>query len=167
MSIIITRNVEKGLVVLVMDKFEIKNKKAYFDFTIENTIEVGLVLEGREVKSVKNGKANLKGSWCDIENGEMWVNGMHISNFQDGKENAVTKYDPYRKRKLLLHKKEIMKLFQRKQLEGVTFVPLKLYFSNGKVKMLMGICKGKKQYDKREVMKKKDIQRDIQRKSDF
>ena len=81
MSIIITRNVEKGLVVLVMDKFEIKNKKAYFDFTIENTIEVGLVLEGREVKSVKNGKANLKGSWCDIENGEMWVNGMHISNF--------------------------------------------------------------------------------------
>lgn len=142
---------------------EINNKKAYFDYFIENEIEVGLVLEGREVKAIKDGRANLKGSWCDIEKGEMWVIGMHISDFSEmsNSKNLLTKYDPYRKRKLLLHKKEILRLSQRKQLEGVTFVPLKLYFSNGKIKMLMGICKGKKQYDKRETIKKRDIDRDI------
>ncbi len=148
---------------------EIKNKKAYFDYFIEDTIEVGIVLEGKEVKSIKEGKANLKGSWCDIDNGEMWVVGMHISNYMDSASantNLLTKYNPTKKRKLLLHKKEIVKLGQRKQLEGITFVPLKLYFNNGKIKMLMGICKGKKQYDKRESLKIRDEDRSI-RKNNF
>lgn len=147
---------------------DIKNKKAYFDFFIESEIEVGIVLEGREVKAIKDGRANLKGSWCDIENGEMWVIGMHISDYSvtGNSKNLLTKFDPYRKRKLLLHKREILRLSQRKQLEGVTFVPLKLYFNNGKIKMLLGICKGKKQYDKREVIKKRDLDRSLKENKD-
>ena len=138
---------------------EIKNKKAYFDYFITDTVEVGIVLEGREVKSIINGKVNLKGSWCGIDNGEMWVYNMHISNYMDSANanlNLLTKYDPIRKRKLLLHKKQIRKFNQMKQIEGITFVPLKLYFNNGKIKMLMGVCKGKKQYDKRETIKLRD-----------
>lgn len=141
---------------------EIKNKKAYFDYFIENKIEVGIVLEGKEVKSIRQGKCNLKGSWCNIQDGEMFVLGMHISNYQDSsKTNLFVKVDPYRTRKLLLHKKEIRRLETRKKLEGVTFVPLRIYFKDGLVKMEMGICKGKKLHDKRETEKKKDIERNI------
>lgn len=141
---------------------EIKNKKAYFDYFVEDEIEVGIVLEGKEVKSIRDGKCNLKGAWCDIENGEMFLKGAHISNYQDGKENSLTRIDPYRVRKLLLHKKEILKLGYKKQVDGLTFVPLKIYFSKGKVKLLLGVCKGKKKYDKRETIKERDIKRNLQ-----
>lgn len=146
---------------------EIKNKKAYFDYFIVEEIEVGIVLEGKEVKSIRDGRCNLKGSWCDISKGEMFVKGMHISPYQEGTNNLFTSVDPIRVRKLLLHKSEIRKLEQRKQLDGCTFVPLKLYFSNGKVKMLLGVCKGKKKFDKRESIKERDIKRDMACKSNF
>ena len=139
---------------------EIKNKKAYFDYFIVDEIEVGLVLEGKEVKSIRAGKCNLKGSWCDVDKNEMFVKGMHISPYQEGTENLFTSIDPYRVRKLLLHKSEIIKLEYKKQTDGYTFVPLKLYFKNGKVKMLLGVCKGKKKYDKREAIKERDLKRE-------
>lgn len=142
---------------------EIKNKKAYFDYFIVEEVEVGVVLEGKEVKSIRQGKCNLKGSWCDIDKNEMFVKGMHISPYQEGSENLFTSVDPYRVRKLLLHKSEIRKLDYKKQTEGYTFVPLKLYMSNGKVKMLMGVCKGKKKFDKRESIKERDVKRDMER----
>ena len=143
-------------------QLNIQNKKAYFDYFIEEEIEVGIVLEGKEVKSIRQGKCNLKGSWCNIIDGEMFVLGMHISNYQDSaRDNMLVRLDPYRTRKLLLHKKQIQKLEMRKKLEGVTFVPLKLYLSKGKVKMLMGVCRGKKLYDKREVIKKRDMDRNM------
>lgn len=145
---------------------EIKNKKAYFDYFIEDEIEVGIVLEGKEVKSIREGKCNLKGAWCDIDNGEMFLKGVHISNYQDGKENSLTRIDPYRVRKLLLHKKEIVKLGHKKQVEGLTFVPLKIYLLRGKVKVLLGVCKGKKKYDKRESIKERDVKRNMSRLTD-
>lgn len=91
----------------------------------------------------------------------MFLKGVHISNYQDGKENSLTHIDPYRVRKLLLHKREIIKLGYKKQVDGLTFVPLKMYFSKGKVKILLGVCKGKKKYDKRESIKERDIKRNI------
>lgn len=143
---------------------EINNKKAYFDYFIEDKIEVGIVLEGKEVKSIRQGKCNLKGSWCNIEHGEMFVLGMHISNYQDScKDNLFVRVDPYRTRKLLLHKRELRKLEMRKKLEGVTFIPLKIYEKDGKFKMLLGVCTGKKKQDKRESLKRKDIEREISR----
>lgn len=139
---------------------EIKNKKAYFDFFIEDEIEAGIELFGKEVKSIRTGKCNLKGSWCDIVNGEMFVNNIHISPFQESSQNSMlTKIDPYRVKKLLLHKREINKLNMRKKLEGITFVPLKVYENNGKIKVLIGICKGKKKYDKRETIKERELER--------
>lgn len=143
---------------------EVKNKKAYFDFFIEDEIEAGLGLLGKEVKSIRAGKCNLKGSWCDIVNGEMFVNNIHISPYQESSQNSMlTKIDPYRVRKLLLHKREINKLNSRKQLEDVTFVPLKMYERNGRIKVLVGICKGKKKYDKRETIKEREIDRNIRK----
>lgn len=143
---------------------EVKNKKAYFDFFIEDEIEAGLELLGKEVKSIRAGKCNLKGSWCVIVNGEMFVNNIHISPYQESSQNSMLiKIDPYRARKLLLHKREINKLNSRKQLEGVTFVPLKMYERNGKIKVLIGICKGKKKYDKRETIKEREIDRNIRK----
>lgn len=141
---------------------EIKNKKAYFDYFVEDEIEAGLVLEGKEVKAIRDGKCNLKGSWCKIINGEVFVLGMHISSYQEsGVDSYLTKTDPYRDRKLLLHRREILRLDDKKKTDGITLVPLKLYFSHGKVKMLLGICKGKKNYDKRETIKKRDIEREM------
>lgn len=142
----------------------IQNKKAYYDFFVEDEIEVGIELQGKEAKAIRQGKVNLKGSWCNIENGEMFVYNMHISNYQDSnRDSLLTKSDPYRKRKLLLHRKEIRKLFQLKQLEGVTFVPLRLYEVNGWMKMSIGICSGKKRKDKREIIKKRDLDREARR----
>ena len=145
-----------------MSNLNIQNKKAYFDYFIEDEIEVGIVLEGKEVKAIRQGKCNLKGSWCNIIDGEMFVLGMHISNYQDSsRDNMLVRLDPYRTRKLLLHKKQIEKLAMQKKLENVTFVPLKLYLSKGKVKMLMGVCRGKKLHDKRETIKKRDLDRNM------
>lgn len=148
----------------LVEGVEIKNKKAYFDFFIIEEVEVGIELKGKEVKSIKAGKCNLKGSWCDIKNGEMYTYGIHISNFQDSaKENLLTRLDPYRVRKLLLHKKELLKFEYRKKTEGITFVPLKLYESHGKIKMKLGVCKGKKKVDKRETIKERDLKRELER----
>ena len=130
------------------------NKKASFDYFLETTFEAGIVLEGSEIKSIRGGNVNLKDSHIQIKNEEAFIINMHISPYANG---SVFNPDPTRTRKLLLHKKEIQKLAMKKQLEGITFVPLKIYFVKGKAKMLLGVCKGKKNYDKREVEKKNSM----------
>ena len=137
---------------------EINNRKAKYDYEILDTIEAGIVLTGTEIKSIKNGSANLKDSYAIIKNGEAFLLNMHISHYEQGN---IFNHDETRTRKLLLHKKEILKLNDKVQMLGYTLVPIKLYFKNGFAKILIGICKGKKNYDKREAIKKKDIQRDI------
>lgn len=137
-----------------------QNKKASHDYFIEETIECGIVLSGTEVKSVRLGKVNFKDSYASVEHGEVILNGMHISPYEQG--NIFNK-DPLRDRKLLLHKSEIRKLIGYIQQKGLTLVPMKLYFKRGKVKLLLGIGRGKKLYDKRNDMAKKDAMRDIER----
>lgn len=145
----------------------VENRSAYHDYTIVDKIECGVVLVGREINSIRLGKCNLKGSWCSIDKGECFVKGMHISPYQVCNafgENLLRSQDePYRVRKLLLHKSEIRKLENKCQQKGFTLIPLKLYFSNGKVKILVGLCKGKKQHDKRETEKKREVDREIHR----
>lgn len=137
---------------------EINNRKAKFDYEILDTIEAGIVLKGTEIKSVKNGSANLKDSYAIIKNGEIYLLNMHISHYEQG---SIFNHEETRTRKLLLHKKEIIKLNDKVKLLGYTLVPLKLYFKKNKAKILIGIAKGKKNFDKREAIKKKDMQRDI------
>ena len=142
-------------------KYAAQNKKAYHDYFILETYEAGIELFGTEVKSVRAGKLNLKDSWCNIVNGEMLANGVHISPYEQGKR---FNRDPLRPKRLLLHKKEILKLFGTVKQEGLALVPLSVYFNDkGKAKMQIGLCKGKKNYDKREAQAKKDAQRDIER----
>lgn len=136
------------------------NKKARHDFFIEDTYETGIVLVGTEVKSIRQGKVNLKDSYAQVKNGEMFVYKMHISPYEKG--NIFNK-DPLRVRKLLLHKREINKLFGLISQKGYALVPLSLYFRNGKVKMELGLARGKKLYDKRQDLKEKAIQRDFER----
>lgn len=136
------------------------NKKAYHDYFVEETFEAGIELKGSEVKSLRNGRVNLKDSWCSIVKGEIFVNGMHISVYEQG---ATWCKDPLRVRKLLMHKKEIMKLFGQEQQQGYSIIPLSLYFKGSRVKVQIGLCKGKKLYDKREDMAKKDAKRNIER----
>ena len=140
---------------------EIQNKKARHDYFIEETLEVGIVLTGTEVKSIRQGKANLKDSYAMIKDGEVYITGMHISPYDKG--NIFNK-DPLRDRKLLLHKREINKLAGMVQQKGLSLVPLKAYFSRGKVKLQLGVARGKKLYDKREDLKAKDAKREIDRK---
>ena len=137
---------------------EINNRKAKYDYQIFDTIEAGIVLTGTEIKSIREGKANLKDSYAKIKNGEAIIINMHISHYDKGN---IFNHDETRTRKLLLHKKEILKLNDKIRLEGFTLVPIKLYFKNGKAKLLLGVAKGKKDYDKRESIKQKDIERDI------
>jgi len=137
---------------------EINNRKAKYDYEILDTIEAGIVLTGTEIKSIKNGSANLKDSYAIIKNGEAFLLNMHISHYEQGN---IFNHNETRTRKLLLHKKEILKLNDKIQMLGYTLVPIKLYFKKGFAKILIGIAKGKKNYDKREAIKKKDIQRDI------
>ena len=140
---------------------EIQNKKARHDYFIEETLETGIVLSGTEVKSIRQGKANLKDSYAIIKDGEIYITGMHISPYDKG--NIFNK-DPLRDRKLLLHKREINKLVGMVQQKGLTLVPVKAYFVRGRVKILLGIARGKKLYDKREDIKARDAKRDIDRK---
>jgi len=134
------------------------NKKAYHDYFIEEKYEAGMVLTGTEVKSLRMGKANLNDSFALVKSGEAFLNNLHISPYDFGnREN----HDPDRMRKLLLHKKEIVKLFSKVREQGYSLVPLRLYFKNGKVKVEMGLAKGKKLYDKREDMKRKDQKREM------
>lgn len=139
---------------------EIKNKKAYFDYEILEEIEAGIVLTGTEIKSIRGGNANLKDSYAVIRNNEVYLLNMHISEYKEGN---IFNHEEKRTRKLLLHKKEILKLRDKMVLNGNTLVPLKLYFKNNKVKILLGLAKGKKLYDKRETIKERDIQREIKK----
>ena len=136
------------------------NKKAWHNYFVEETYEAGIELYGTEVKSIRKGGVNLKDSWCSIENGEMFVKGMHISPYEHG--NIFNK-DPIRVRKLLLHKREIIKLLSLTKQKGYTLVPISLYFKSSKVKLSVGLCKGKKLYDKREEEAKKAAKRTIER----
>lgn len=136
------------------------NRKARHDYFVLETIEAGIELVGTEVKSLRAGNVNLKDAWCSIDNGEMFIKGMHISPYEHGN---IFNRDPIRVRKLLLHKKEILKLFGQVKQDGLTLIPLSLYFKNSKAKVAVGVCKGKKLYDKREDMARKAAQRDIER----
>ena len=140
------------------EKLICNNKKAFHEYFIEEKIEAGMVLQGTEVKSLRNGKANLSDAFALVKNGEAFLNNLHISPYDFGnREN----HDPDRMRKLLLHKKEITRLFGKIREQGYTLVPLRLYFKDGMVKTELGLAKGKKLYDKREDMKKKDMKRDV------
>ena len=143
-----------------MGKQLAQNKKAYHDFFIEETFEAGIVLQGTEIKSIRKGKANLKDAFAKIERGEIYLHNMHVSPYEQGNRYN---HDPLRTRKLLLHRKEINKLIGETKEVGYTIVPLKLYLKNGYCKVLIGLGKGKKQYDKREDLKKKEAKRDIER----
>ena len=137
-----------------------QNKKAYHDYFVEETYEAGIELFGTEVKSVRQGKINLKDSWCNIVKGEIFVNGMHISPYDHGN---IFNRDPMRPKRLLMHKKEILKLFGLTKQQGYAIIPLQVYFKKGKAKLLIGLCKGKKLYDKREDAAKKSANREIER----
>lgn len=136
------------------------NKKAYHDYFVLEKYEAGIELFGTEIKSIRAGRVNLKDSFCSVDDGEMFVIGMHISPYEMG--NRFNR-DPLRKKKLLLHKKEIMKLFGESQQQGLSIIPLQLYIKNGRAKLSIGLCKGKKLYDKRAVQAKKDANRTIER----
>lgn len=139
---------------------EILNRKAKFNYFIIEEIECGIELFGSEVKSIRNGNCNIKDSYGVIRNNEVYLINMFIKNY---KEASIFNKEETRKRKLLLHKKEIIKLKEKIEKEGYTLVPLKVYFNKNKVKVLLGLCKGKKTYDKREVLKEKEIKRKIER----
>ncbi len=137
-----------------------QNKKAYHEYFVMENFETGIELFGTEVKSIRQGRVNLKDAWCTIEDGEIFVKGMHISPYEQG--NIFNK-DPMRVRKLLMHKREIMRLFGLVKQQGYSLIPLSLYFKGSRVKLQLGLCKGKKLYDKRDDMAKRDAQRDIER----
>ena len=133
---------------------EILNREAKFNYFILEEIECGIELVGTEIKSIRNSKANLKDSYAIIRNDEVYLLNMHISEYKEGN---IFNHDPRRTRKLLLHKKEILKLKDEVEKEGCTLIPLKLYFLKNKVKILLGLCKGKKTFDKRETIKKREL----------
>ena len=141
-------------------KLAAQNKKAYHDYFVDETYEAGIALSGTEVKSIRAGAVNMKDSYCTIEQGEMYVTGIHISPYEKGNRFNC---EPLRDRKLLMHKREILKLFGQVGKEGYTLVPLKMYFKGSRVKVEVGLCKGKKLYDKRDTLAKKEAARDIDR----
>ena len=142
------------------EKLIAENRKARHDYFVMETLEAGIELVGTEVKSIRAGTVNLKDSWVEVENGELFVHGMHISPYEKGN---IFNRDPLRERKLLVHRREIRHLADEKKLKGYTIVPLKLYFKRGKVKVALGLCKGKKLYDKRADMTARAAKRDIDR----
>lgn len=137
-----------------------QNKKARHDYFVEETYEAGIELCGTEVKSLRAGRVNLKDSWCSIVDGEIFVNGMHISPYEQGN---IFNRDPMRVRKLLMHKKEILKLYGTVKQTGYSLIPISLYFKDSKVKLQVGLCKGKKLYDKRADMAERSAKRDMER----
>ena len=138
------------------------NRKAFHDYFILERFEAGIELFGTEVKSLRLGKVNLRDSWCSIKEGEIFVNGMHISPYEQGN---IFNRDPHRVRRLLMHKREILRLFGQIKQQGLALVPLSLYFKNGRVKLEIGLCKGKKLYDKREAAAERDAKRDAERRN--
>ena len=137
-----------------------QNKKAFHDYFVIESMEAGIELCGTEVKSIRNGRVNSKDSWCSIDDGELYIKGMHISPYEQGN---IFNRDPMRVRRLLMHKREIMRLFGTVKQDGYSLIPLSLYFKGSKVKVQLGLCKGKKLYDKREDMAARDAKRDMQR----
>lgn len=137
-----------------------ENRKARFDYFIEDKYECGIVLEGTEVKSVKNGNISFPDAFAEITNGDVWVKNFHISEYSF---SSIFNHDPDRPKKLLLHKEEIKRLTRRVEEKGCTLIPLDFYLKDGRVKVTLGVCKGKKMYDKRAAIKDRDVQRDIQR----
>ena len=136
---------------------EINNKKAYFDFFVEREIEAGIVLTGTEIKSIRKGSANIKDTFARIKNGEVFITNMYIAKYDEGNR---FNHEERRSRKLLLHKNEIKKLEEDVKLMGYSLIPLKMYFKKDKVKVLLGVCKGKKLYDKRQTIKERDLSRE-------
>ena len=137
-----------------------ENRKARFDYFIEETYECGIALEGTEVKSFKNGNISFPDSFAEVINGEVWVKNLHISEYPF---SSIFNHDPDRPKKLLLHREEIKKISRKVDEKGYTLIPLDVYLKDGRVKVTLGICKGKKQYDKRETIKNRDINRELQR----
>ena len=137
-----------------------QNRKAFHDYFVEEKVECGIALFGTEVKSIRQGKVNLKESWAQIRKGEVWIEGMHISPYEKGN---IFNRDPLRPKKLLLHRGEIRKLDGLVMRQGYTLVPLEIYFKDGRVKVQLGLCKGKHLHDKRDSIARKDSDREIQR----
>ncbi len=137
-----------------------ENRKARHEYFVIESMETGIELVGTEVKSLRQGSVNLKDSWCSIDKGELFIKGMHISPYEKGN---IFNRDPLRVRKLLMHRKEINRLFGKVKQDGLTLIPLSLYFKGSRVKVQLGLCKGKKLYDKREDAAKKDAKRQIER----
>lgn len=143
---------------------EILNRIANHNYFITDTYECGIVLTGTEIKSIRNGKCNIKDSYAIIKNNEVYLLNTHISTYDKGN---IFNHEETRTRKLLLHKKEILKLNNKVNLEGYTLIPLKIYFVKGKVKVLLGVCKGKKTYDKKETLKVRDLDREMMKNTKF
>ncbi len=137
-----------------------QNKKAYHDYFVEESFEAGIELCGTEVKSIRQGQVNLKDAWCTVQDGELYVRGMHISPYEQGN---IFNRDPMRERRLLMHKREIMRLFGTVKQDGLALIPLSLYFKGSRVKVQVGLCRGKKLYDKRDAAAERDAKRDIDR----
>lgn len=146
--------IKKGIKIIA------ENRKAYHDYFIEERFEAGVTLSGTEVKSLRAGRVNLKDSYVQVKDGEMWLIGVHISPYDHGNRFNL---DPERNRKLLMHKREIIRLYSPVKQDGLTLVPTKCYFKDSKVKFEVGLARGKKDYDKRDVMAKKEAARDIDR----
>lgn len=141
-------------------KVAAQNRKARHDYFVEETYEAGIVLQGTEIKSIRKGSVNLKDSFARVKDGEIYLHNMHISPYEQGNRYN---HDPTRARKLLLHKREIAKLFGATKQTGYSLIPLKVYIKGGRAKVLIGLAKGKRKYDKRETLKRKSAQRDIER----
>ena len=137
-----------------------ENRKAFHDYFVEESFEAGIELCGTEVKALRAGGVNLKDAWCSVVEGELFVNGMHISPYEQGN---IFNRDPLRVRRLLMHKREIMRLFGIVKQDGYSLIPLSLYFKGSRVKVQVGLCRGKKLYDKREDAAKRDMKREAQR----
>ena len=137
-----------------------ENRKAFHDYFVEESLEAGIELCGTEVKSLRAGGANLKDAWCSVVNGEMVINGMHISPYDHGN---IFNRDPLRVRRLLLHKREILRLYGITKQQGYALIPLSLYFKGSRVKVQVGLCRGKKLYDKREDAARRDMRREAER----
>lgn len=143
-----------------MSSISIENRKAYYDYFVLDTLECGIELKGHEIKSIRNGFCNLKDSYISINNNELILNGAHIAKYDKSMDFDIVERRP---RKLLAHKQEIRSLKNKLIDNGITLIPLKMYIVNGKVKVLLGVCKGKHKYDKRQSIKEKDIKRDMER----
>lgn len=136
------------------------NRKAFHDYTIEETYEAGIALTGTEIKSVRAGSVNLRDSYAQVRNGELWLMNVHVAPYEPASRQNV---DPYRDRKLLMHRKEILRLANRAQEKGLTLIPLKIYLKKNRAKMEIGLARGKKLYDKRDAIAKRETEREMQR----